>query len=154
MKPLYDLGADEVVPQEFETSVEIFVRVLKKYLIPKDVMDKFIAEVRADGYEMFRSLSKKQTDFHDLKLDLPDIDIITFRIEEGAPVANKTLAEIGLRKRYGVTLLAIRHGSDTISNPHADIRFYANDVLMLLGTPDKIAGVSGLFITPVAETDD
>src|SRR5665648_23814 len=38
MKPLYDLGADEVVPQEFETSVEIFVRVLKKYLIQKDVM--------------------------------------------------------------------------------------------------------------------
>ncbi|MDD1678537.1 MAG: cation:proton antiporter, partial [Methanomicrobiales archaeon] len=31
VEPLYRLGADEVIPEEFETSVEIFTRVLKKY---------------------------------------------------------------------------------------------------------------------------
>jgi len=30
LKPLYELGADEVIPEEFETSVEIFTRVLAK----------------------------------------------------------------------------------------------------------------------------
>jgi len=30
LKPLYELGADEVIPEEFETSVEIFTRVLEK----------------------------------------------------------------------------------------------------------------------------
>jgi len=57
IKPLYTLGADEVIPEEFETSVEIFTRVLLKYLVPRDAINKFIAEVRTDNYEMFRSAS-------------------------------------------------------------------------------------------------
>ncbi len=152
VEALQDLGADEVIPQEFETSVEIFIRVLKKYLVPKDIVEKFIAEVRADGYEMLRSMAKEPTDFYDLKLDLPDIDIINVRIENGAPAADKTLAEIGLRNKYGVTLLAVHHEAETFSNPHADIRLYANDVLMLLGTPDKIANVTGMFMAPKTES--
>jgi len=32
---LRNLGADEVIPEEFETSVEFFSRMLKKYLIPR-----------------------------------------------------------------------------------------------------------------------
>ena len=146
MKPLYDLGAEEVVPQEFETSVEIFIRVLKKYFVPKDEVEKFIAEVRADGYEMFRSISKKPEDIRDVKLDLPDVEISTFRISERSPMVGKTLAQMELRKKYGVTLLAISRNSQTISNPHGDVGLCANDVLVILGSPDKIAEVSGLFM--------
>lgn len=58
MKPLHELGADEVIPEEFETSVEIFSRVLAKYLVPRDEIERVVAEVRSDGYEMFRNLSK------------------------------------------------------------------------------------------------
>jgi len=147
MKPLYELGAGEVVPQEFETSVEIFIRVLKKYLVPRDEVEKFIAEVRADGYEMFRSISKKPVDIHDVKLDLQDVEINTFRVEERSPMVGKTLAQIGLRKKHGVTLLAIRRNSQVLSNPHGDVDFCANDVLVVLGKPDKIVEVSGLFVS-------
>ncbi|MCG7851034.1 MAG: cation:proton antiporter [Methanosarcinaceae archaeon] len=153
MKPLYDLGADEVIPQEFETSVEIFIRVLKKYLVPKDEVEKFITEVRADGYEMFRNLSKKPVNIDDLKLDLPDVEISTFRIAERSLIVGKTLAQIGLRKQYGVTLLAIRRNSQVLSNPHGDTNLCANDVLVILGGPDKIAEMSGLFSNKPEPTD-
>ncbi|MBN1133957.1 MAG: cation:proton antiporter [Methanosarcinaceae archaeon] len=146
MKPLYNLGASEVVPQEFETSVEIFIRVLKKYLVPKDEVEKFIAEVRADGYEMFRSISKKPVDINDIKYDLPEVEISTFRIAEKSAIVGKTLAQIELRKKYGVTLLAINRNSRIMSNPHGDVDLCANDVLVILGSPDKIAEVSGLFV--------
>ena len=53
MKPLYELGANEVIPEEFETSVEIFTRVLAKYLIPKTEIEALVCEIRSDGYEMF-----------------------------------------------------------------------------------------------------
>ncbi len=46
MKPLYELGANEVIPEEFETSVEIFTRVLAKYLIPKAEIEGLVAEIR------------------------------------------------------------------------------------------------------------
>ncbi|NOR48411.1 MAG: potassium transporter KefB, partial [Methanosarcinaceae archaeon] len=106
MEPLYDLGADEVVPQEFETSVEIFIRVLKKYLIPKDIIETFMAEVRADGYEMFRNLSRESSDFCNLKLNLSDLDVSAIRVEKDSHASGKTLAQIELRKKYGVTMIA------------------------------------------------
>jgi CPA2 family monovalent cation:H+ antiporter-2 len=145
MKPLYDLGADEVIPEEFETSVEIFTRVLSKYLIPKDEIDKLVAEVRADGYEMFRSLSKESTSFSDLGLQLPDVEISTLRIDEKSPLVGKSLSQTELRKEYGVTVLAVRRDSRMFSNPGADMQFHAGDVLFVLGSPEKIAGVTGLF---------
>ena len=148
MKPLYDAGADEVIPEEFETSVEIFTRVLMKYFISRTEIEQFIAEVRSDGYEMFRSLSKEPVSASDLKLHLPDVEISLLRVSQRSLFVGKSLAEIGLRKKYGVTLLAIRRDSQLLSNPHGEMQLDANDVLYALGPPEQIAKVAGLFQHP------
>ncbi|MEW6754986.1 MAG: cation:proton antiporter [Candidatus Latescibacterota bacterium] len=54
VQPLHGLGADEVIPEEFETSVSIFARVLARYLVPRDQIERLAAQVRADGYRMLR----------------------------------------------------------------------------------------------------
>jgi len=149
MEPLYELGADEVIPEEFETSLEIFTRVLVKYLVPRDKIERLVAEVRADGYKMFRSPSRAS--FPDFELHLPDIDINTFRISERAPIVGKSLSEIELRKKFGVTVLAIRRDKQTLSNPDGDTRLHANDVLIVLGSPAKIAGIVTLFHTAMLD---
>ncbi|MBC2695514.1 MAG: potassium transporter KefB [Desulfobacteraceae bacterium] len=148
MKPLYELGANEVIPEEFETSVEIFTRVLAKYLIPRDKIEALVAEIRSDGYEMFRSLFKESSSFSDLNLQLPDVEISTLRVFERAPLVGKSLAEIELRKKYGVTVLAIRRNSQILSNPNVNMPFCANDVLFVLGPPDRVTEVSGLSQNP------
>ncbi len=148
MKPLYELGADQVIPEEFETSVEIFTRVLAKYLIPRDKIERLVAEVRSDGYEMFRSLARETASFADLKLQLPDVEISTLRVAERSALVGKSLVQIELRKKYGVTVLAIRRNSQILSNPSADIQFCVNDVLFVLGPPDRVAEVAGLSHNP------
>ncbi len=148
VKPLYELGADEVIPEEFETSVEIFARVLAKYLIPRDEIERLVAEVRSDGYEMFRSLSKESSSFSDFKLQFPDVEISTLRIAERSPFVGKSLAQIELRKKYGVTVLAIRQSSQIVSNPDVNMPLCADDVLFVLGPPDRIAEVAGLTHNP------
>ncbi len=125
--------------------MEIFARVLRKYLIPREEIEKFIAEVRSDGYEMFRSLSKDFTYLSDLNLQIPDVEIATFRVSEQSPISGKSLAQIGLRKEYGVTLLAIRRDSQILSNPGGDTILCARDVLIILGKPDKIPRITSLF---------
>ncbi|MFC1730709.1 cation:proton antiporter [candidate division KSB1 bacterium] len=144
MKPLYELGASEVIPEEFETSVEIFTRVLVKYLIPRDEIEALVAEIRSDGYEMFRSLSKESSSFSDLHLQLPDVEISTLKIVEKSPFVGKSLAEIGLRMKYGVTVLAIRRDSLIQSNLDVNVPFSVNDELFVLGPPNKVAEVAGL----------
>ncbi|MCP4367142.1 MAG: potassium transporter KefB [Deltaproteobacteria bacterium] len=148
MKPLYELGANEVIPEEFETSVEIFTRVLAKYLIPIDEIEALVAEIRSDGYEMFRSLLKESSSFSDLNLQLPDVEISTLRVVERSPLVGKSLAGIELRKKYGVTVLAIRRNSQILSNPNANMPFYANDVLFVLGPPERVAEIVGLSQNP------
>jgi len=142
--PLKELGADEVIPEEFETSVEIFSRVLAKYLLPREEIEKFVSDVRADGYEMFRNLSREATSCTDLKLCLPDVEMTSVRIGEGSPLAGRTLGETEMRKKYGVTLLALRRGDETVSNPGVDMRFKAGDLLFLVGQPQRISEVEAL----------
>jgi len=149
MNPLYELGADEVIPEEFETSVEIFSRVLVKYFIPRDEIERVVAEFRSDGYETFRKISNKSTaSFSDLKVQLPDIEISAFRVGEKSKLLQKSLAEIGLRKRYGLTAVAIRRDSKILTNPHGGIQLCANDIVFLLGSSDQITEFTRLLNNP------
>jgi len=146
IESLYRVGANEVIPEEFETSIEIFTLVLRKYLVPRVDIENFISEVRADGYDMLRSLSKKSPNLNDIKLHFHDAEITNLRVEANAPAVGKTLAEIELRSKYGVSLLLIQRGSETIINPDGDTALEEDDQAVILGTPELINSVTGLFV--------
>jgi len=148
VKPLYELGADEVVPEEFETSIEIFTRVLEKYLIPTDNIEGLIAEVRSDGYKMFRSLPTETSSTSDLKIQLPNIKISTLSVPENSTLVGKSLAKSQLRRKFGILVLAIRRNSQIISNPDRNTQICAEDELIVLGAPDKISELDRLVLNP------
>src|SRR6266566_3524988 len=45
------LGADDVIPEEFETSIEIFARVLAHYNVPRDEIERLVTDVRSSHYQ-------------------------------------------------------------------------------------------------------
>ncbi len=145
LKPLYTLGADAVIPEEFETSVEIFTRVLMKYLVPRDEINKFISEVRSDSYEMFRSASFESSSLQEFDFHLPNDKIITARVGKKSSFVNKSLSEIKLREVHGVTLLAIQRNLKILSNPGGDTKIHVNDILVFLGEPGKVAALMNVF---------
>ncbi len=104
---LYRLGANEVIPEEFETSVEIFSRVLSHYLVPQNEIFKVIRQVRADTYGMLREPSPQSGIA--LKMDqyLDGMEVMALKASENSPWVGETLGELQLRGRYGVTLLAM-----------------------------------------------
>jgi CPA2 family monovalent cation:H+ antiporter-2 len=148
VNPLYSLGANDVIPEEFETSIEIISRVLHNFFIPANEIEKHISEVRKGGYEIFRNVAQKYDVFPELIQHLPDIEIETIRIEAISPLAGKSLAEIGFRRKYGVTVLAIQRGAQTITNPSGDTQLVAQDIVILIGTRECIAGVSSVVLSP------
>ncbi len=79
VQALYELGADEVIPEEYETSIEIFTRVLTKYMVPRNEIEKFVEEIRSDGYEMLRSISR-QPSYTDISHHIPHYDVCSIRI--------------------------------------------------------------------------
>lgn len=150
MEDLYRLGATQVIPEEFETSVEIFSQVLKRYLIPLDEIRRFVQEIRSDGYGIFRELTGISAECTDLKCYMPGVEIAALRVGEESPLAGKTLSKVDMRRQYEVVILAVRRGSSVITNPAGDLEILPGDVLVALGPPEKNALLSGLLF-PVKE---
>ncbi len=136
--PLHELGADEVIPEEYETAVEIFIRVLHHYLVPQQDIDRFMTEVRADGYQMLRAQPRSLVSICDMSGCLTDSEMKVIQLEEDSPFADRTIAEIGMRKNYGVTILAVRRQDTMEPNPTADTKLQAGDVLILFGTSENM----------------
>lgn len=144
MHPLYAAGADEVIPEEFETSVELAARVLRSYLIPRYEVDQFIAELRAGGYEMFRRLAAEVQSSEAIRLHFPDSEVATVRVSDQSVLAGLSLRETALRSEYGVTLLAILREGKTVTNPSADTVLHCGDRLIVFGGPKEVANAAAL----------
>jgi len=138
----------EVIPEEFETSLEIFSRVLRKYLIPRTEIERLITQVRQDSYDMLRSLSDQALSCRDIKICLPEVEIDNLRVKDGSPLAGKTLAEASLPKLHGITVLAISRGHNLIGNPGAEERLQVDDVLVVIGLPENILAAGEAFASP------
>lgn len=139
------LGADEAIPDEFGTSVEIFSRVLRQYHVPDEEINTFIAEIRADGYEMLRNKHPIPTKLSDIKLNLSDVEIGSFRLHPNSPLVGKALSESQLRKLYGMTVLLIRRDTHVLSNPAPDTQLLANDVVVVVGEKVPLKQATELF---------
>ena len=145
MEELYRLGADQVIPEEYETSVEIFTRVLQAYDLPQEEIREFSESVRAEGYEMLRSSSTKSGSKGSIQLGLPQMETESLRVEAGSESTGSSLAQLNIRQRFGVTVLAVRRGSEVIPNPNPNDRLQANDIVMLLGTTSQVHEAASLF---------
>ena len=51
---LYAAGASLVIPEEFETSIEIFTAVLHEYHVPNNVIDAQVTVLRQERYSLLR----------------------------------------------------------------------------------------------------
>jgi len=136
---LLELGADEVIPEEFETSIEIFARVLQRYGVTRHVIETQIEQIRRQGYRMLRSPSAlPQIKIANLNAALHLATTETIRLDENSTIAGKNLSELDLRNTTGVTLIAVLRNGNTEINPGSDYKFQSGDTLVLLGSSEKI----------------
>lgn len=130
---LYELGADEVIADELEVSIEIFSRVLARCLVPREDIERYIDEARAEWRSMARSLSPETMMVHDLRIEIPDLSTRTFRLTEHSPLVGTTIAESGLRTDHNVTILAVKRGGESLGNPVGATELIVGDILFVVG---------------------
>ncbi len=147
IEELYRIGATQVIPEEFETAIDFFEKILNKYLIPRMETERAIARIREDNYGIFRD--KEKVGGYSLLKDIPDIEIAAVKVEEKSVFAGKTIAETALRKTCGVTMVALKHGDKIITNPDASTVINKNDIAYLLGKPEMIAIATDLLLKEV-----
>ncbi|MFN0135363.1 MAG: cation:proton antiporter [Phycisphaerae bacterium] len=133
MEALKRAGADLVIPEEFETSIEIFSHLLRSFAIPDNVIAQQVAIVRAGQYAMLRGSSIESIPRSELMRALEQTATQTFVLLDEHRAAGRTIRELDFRKRTGVTIAAITHAGKPMANPDADTRITVGDVLVLVG---------------------
>ena len=145
---LKELGADLVIPEEFETSIEIFTQVLRKYLVPVDEIGGFIHEIRSDTYRMLRSPASGSADLKDLRKVLVSMEILMVVVRTGSPCIGQTLAGLNIRTKFGISILAIERTDGVIPNPDGDTALHEGDRLIVMGTMDAVSRFTPLCSPP------
>lgn len=130
---LHELGADEVIADELEVSVEIFSRILARFLVPREDIERFVVEARQEWRGMARTLAADATGTHSLHVDIPELATRTFRLTAHSTLIGKPIAETNLRADQGVTILAVRRDGNTIANPVGATVLLEGDVLFVIG---------------------
>lgn len=138
MHDLQELGANEVIPEEFETSIEIFSRVLREFGIARHAIQRQIAAIRNEGYQMLRVPSLPISDVKGVADALKSASTETLIVERDAAAVGRSIGDLRLRKQTGVTIIAITRDGHTEINPGPEQILQPDDVLVLLGGTDQI----------------
>ena len=145
LQDLHDLGANAVIPEEFETSIEIFTLVLKTYKVSQNVILQKAEHVRREGYALLRRGELPELAHHLRGGTLADVEVETCRIEEDSPALGKSMEKVGIHRRTGSSIVAITRNGVTQSNPPLTTVLDVGDVLVILGSREQIRKARALL---------
>lgn len=138
VEDLKKMGANEVIPEEFETSVEMFSRVLYHYNMPRNVVNEYIENIRSDSYKMLRSLKIPRKHLAERYEFFKGLGNETYLITKDSWVDNHSLETINLRAQTGATLIAIQRKDKIHHNPSPDFVLKTGDIVLLVGARENI----------------
>jgi len=131
---LHKLGASQVIPEEFETSIEIFARVLQEFHIPKNIINAQIKIIRRGSYGMLRGLAKTTRSMDSIAELLKAGTTETFFVQRDSPAVGQSLKELDLRRKTGATVIAIVRGEKSFTSPSPEIEIKEDDTLVLVAS--------------------
>ena len=147
------LGAQAVISEDFETSIEIFAQVLGYYLVPQQTITGFVREIRGEHYRMVRDLNLPGRNFSLEDARLSDHAVSALLVEPGSAAAGRSLMELDLRRLYDVTVVGILRGGRTLPSPGGEDRLEEGDTAYLFADAEKLGKAAALFSAEAAGAD-
>lgn len=130
---LKKLGANDVIPEEFETAIELFSRTLQLYKYPPGIINELAERIRSDNYSVLRRPEGKPVQMDTRINCLPELDFDGYMLPDDSLLAGKTIGELNIRQVTGVTIIAIRRGEDVTLNPPPEFKLMLNDIILFTG---------------------
>lgn len=136
VKQLYEIGADQVLPEKFEIAIDLFNRILANKLYPQREVNRILNHIRSENLGVYSEMDiVNQPTIMD---ELPNMNITAIKVDSNSLLDGRTLAESQLRNKTGVTLLAIKRGDEIIEHPSPTTIFKGNDIVYVLGNPEQV----------------
>ncbi len=138
---LCQLGADEVIPDEFEASLQLGANLMRRFDRNEGRVMHVLSELRQQHYS-----SMMHTDTSGQSLSILEGGQLDYQaVPDDSPHLGVSLAEIDLRKLTGVTVVGVIRQERTIYNPAGTFCIEQGDTLMLLGSTEDVSRASELL---------
>lgn len=147
LEKLYDAGADQVIPEEFETSIEIFSRTLRYFHIPRNVIASQIAIIRKERYGTMRGQAVSKETLGQLPYILAATTTESGVILESSPIAGKAIGQSGLTSVAGIHIIAVVRDGKSFSSPDPEFVLEPGDVVVMVGNHAEIDAALGILGT-------
>ena len=138
IQELQQNGANTVIAQEFESSIEIMTHMLERLHIPQNIIRLQAKMLRDDGYEMLRRPAATHGISDKILKLLAEGTTTTFMLLEEHAAVSRNIRELDLRKQTGATILAVMRGEQANKNPSPEFILQAGDILVLTGSHAEI----------------
>lgn len=145
IKALLDLGANDVVAEEFEASLGVFARVLDKFMLPRDDIERMVQDVRREGYKAMLPGSLDELAGFVPDKSLAGLHVAVFAVDAASSLAGRSLMDVHLRREHDLTVAAVRRGDAFVANPDGPFVLAGGDRLYVLGTAEALKKGAGLF---------
>jgi CPA2 family monovalent cation:H+ antiporter-2 len=145
---LMQLGADEVVPEEFETSIAIFSRVLRHFHVPGNIVRLQESALRREGYGFLRGGESREALRESISRMIAGAITETYYVQPESPAIGATLGGLDLRGRTRALVIAVvRDGAHHVS-PDPSFAFREGDILVLVGDHAALDAAFALLDPP------
>ena len=142
---LIRLGANQVVVEEFEASLELFARALESYAIPATRIAHELEAVRNEHYGLLRGTAAPDLTLDTLKhLGIHDaLEIV--EVEEGAAAVDENAQTLDLRHQTGAVQVAVVRDGQPIYQHDQTFRYRPGGTDVLVGDREALDRASALF---------
>ncbi|MBW2714348.1 MAG: hypothetical protein JRC77_11440, partial [Deltaproteobacteria bacterium] len=134
---LLEDGASEVVAEEFESTIDLFSKVLRLFDVSSQSIGEFAQEMRSEGYTFLREASDRAVDPWLVDL-LKGVSTDWVEVPETF-LGGRTIVDLDVRAITGVNVVAVRRDDGVASNPPPDYCLEPGDELLILGTTEGVA---------------
>jgi len=148
------LGANHIVHPELEGGLEMVHHTLLALGYPLREVHEYAEAVRRDCYDINVNSADEHRSLRDLLIAADSIEIIWVSLDEGSPLAGKTLHEANVRSRTGASVVALIRDNHLIANPKSLSQFIPGDRIGLIGEKDQIETARGWLSGQLALPDD
>ena len=150
---LHRLGADEVVPEEFETSIEIGARTLALYGTPLQQIRSRLEKVRADRYRALRAPTLTPQEAETLAVVFGSVATGSVALPPGSPIAGVSLRELDVSGRTGATILAVLRAGEALANPNPSLVLDPHDAVVFMGSEEQVDTARALLTGEITLED-
>jgi len=140
---LRELGADEIIPDELESSLQLSAYLLQRFGIAEGKIMLHLAQLRREHYSRLRPDRREE---EARPLSVLEGGRIEFQaVPENSPCLGRSLSELAFRSSTGAMVMGVIRRERTLYNVPPHLCLERGDTLMLLGNAEEIRRAQNLL---------